>query len=605
MSREFLGVPLKDLAVCTFLTLLVTVGIFLPAIADFGKVMFGSDDIYPAIWVFTHYQHALENGENPFFSKETFYPYGISLALTSTNPLESVIYVLLPPDWSPLGRVTFLQVLSFVLGGIFSFALVYRFTGAFMPSLAGSFVFNFSAFHIEKALHHLNFSMAMPFMALFFLFYFEAVSAEKKKIPLAAASVSLLLLALCEVSAAVMAGFIVLIDIFQRYMASSKAKIITYQNCAAAFLALAASLSAYIYLLESGAQVILTYIIPPAIFLLPVAFVVGVEKLAKAEKKLGLIRLMALCAIPTLLFLLMLALVGSYRVAEERWADRLRFYSTPVEYVILPSELEWISGTGIIGGLDGFGDGGVYLGPVLVLLFLISCFLPGAGDRERYFRDMFLVCVAFAFPILMTRSEILMPTPFVAQPLFPLMGALRSASRFFMPAMLFLAVAVGLLLKRAIEPHGRAGQAAALLLIAILIVERWPDTERFIFDASVPAFYTELSKDPDDASILIANFNYDSLNLETYYQTVHGKKISYGTLGRFPIDEPLASLGTYELYGGTANASHLSDLVDENGYDYISLHKAKNGSFAQLRSALDKKYEEVYEDGFMVVFKTR
>ncbi|HSB47662.1 MAG TPA: hypothetical protein VLD37_06630 [Candidatus Bilamarchaeum sp.] len=605
MAREFLGVPLKDLATCVFLTSVITIAIFLPAIENFGKVLFGQHDMNLFLWVFWHFENSIKNWENPFFAHEIFYPYGISLSQSTTAPFQGVIYALLPDSWGPFGKVTALQVLSFLLGGFFSFILVYRFTQSAIPSLVGSLIFDFSPFHFEKALIAPNYCMAMPFVAMFFVFYYDAAGRTGRNAgTLAALSLSLLLIALNELTVAIMAGFIVFIDIFRRYMAASRRPIVTYQNCAVALVASIFSTGLFVFLIEADSPAMVTYLLPPLVFLSAVAFLIlGAENVVKSEKREGLLKALALCALPAVIYILALAAQPGYKFAEEDWADRLRFYSKPVEYVLFPSNLQEISKTIGMDGLGGLTNAGVYIGPVLLLLLLLSYVLPGAGGEESYFKNMFLVCLFFSFPLLVTRTEILTPTPFLAQPLFPMMGVLREPARFMLFGLLFLAVATGILIKRIAEPGGSIGRLAGLALIALLIAERWPSMGSFQFDATVPEFYKSLAGEPRTSTLLLANFNYEDLLRESYYQTVHGKKLSYGLVSRFPSEGPLASLGTPEITGGQAmDAGSIVGLAED--YDYVVLHKAKNDSFGGMRQAIEARYPRVYDDAFMSVYKT-
>jgi hypothetical protein len=602
---KILDVPVREIAASVLLTSLITAMIFLPAITNFGNVLFGQHDMYFFLWMFWHFENSLDSGANPFFASEIFHPYGISLALSTTAPFQSLTYWLLPDQWGILGKATFLQILSFVLGGFFSFVMVYRFTKSALPSMAGSIIYNFSPFHIEKALEAPNYSMAMPFVAMFFIFYYDSLGKKDRKAGiLAALSLSLLLIALNELTVAIMAGFIVFIDIFIRYMHDSRLRIVSFENSAIAFIASLSSAGLFVFLLESGAPAIMTYTLPPLIFLSAAIFLIlGPNNLIKSEKRNGHLRLMALCAIPVFIYIVILGMQPAYKFAEEDWGGRLRFYSKPVEYIFFPSELQEISKAGLIDGLGELTNAGVYLGPVLLLLLLLSFWGRAAGE-EVYFRNLFLVCIFFSFPLLITRSEILTPTPFLAQPLFPMMAVLRESSRFIMFGLLFLSVAAGLLIKRIAEPRGNAGRFASLLLIALLIGERWPAMQDFVFDSSVPEFYGDLSADPADRSILIANFDYGSLLREVYYQTIHGKKLSYGFVSRFPIEEPLASLGTYEMQGSGTSTDAVADLALKSGYDYVVVHKAKTGSFEELNSGLAIRFEKVYEDDFMAAYFT-
>src|SRR5512143_212276 len=162
-EKRLLGAPLGHLALCLAISGLMAGAFFYPAIAGFGHAMIGVEDMKLFVWLFWHYDNAFTKGTDPLSAPEIFYPSGISLARTSLIPMLTLAYHVLPAAWGVPGKITAIQLLTFLLGGVFSFALCYRFARSFVPAMAGSVAYNFSMFHLQAAIHHLNYASAMPF----------------------------------------------------------------------------------------------------------------------------------------------------------------------------------------------------------------------------------------------------------------------------------------------------------------------------------------------------------------------------------------------------------------------------------------------------------
>ncbi len=617
---KLLGVPAEQLALCFLITTALTAVFFLPALSDFGHVLLGKEDIQFFIWLFWHYGQSVAHGTDPLYAAEIYYPYGISLAATTITPFQGALYLLMPADWGVFGRITSLQLLAFVLGGLFSFALAYRFTSSFMPSLIGSFIFNFSAFHFEKALHHLNYSMAMPFVALFFLCYYDALAQRPKDRQHLWLALALLLVALNELTIAIMIGFIVFIDIFIRYARESGVNLVSVRNMLTVGGAIA--LSVIIFEISAAAQlpVLFAYIVPGTLFVAACLFIVlGRSNIISRETAGGFFTSMAVCAIPVLCYGALLALHGSYAFQPDSALTNALRYSVPIDFVLLPSQLEQVSHLGLFQGLQAASEtGGAYLGPVVILLLLSSWLLPKASDHERHARDLGAICLLFSFPLIVVGQDLVTVTPFLAGPLFPLLGFLRVQARFMMLALLFISIASALLSARLLTGR-KNGTAMAAGLAMLVLAASWPALGSFAFDPHVPQFYTSISKSPQDHPVfLYPDFNYWTLLEESYYQTIHGKSLSYGTLSRFPEGtNPLFSLYAED----NVTPGEVVPVVRSLGYDYVVVQKLSctgygcfNDDFTPIpafrldgiRAGMRKAFgNETYEDAAIIVYDAK
>lgn len=578
------GVPFNQLMICIVISTILALYFFLPAITSFGEYLFGNEDIRLFIWLFNHYENAFDNGTNPLVTNDIFYPYGISLSTTSTVIFQTVLYWLLPDSWGVFGKITFLQVLPFIFGGIFSFMLVHRFTKSFLPSLAGSFIFNLSEFHFEKAIHHLNYNMAFAFLPLFFIFYFDLIKNPRDKKSILMLSISLLAIALNEVTVAVMVGFIVFIDIFFRYSKQSNISIVTSKNIIIFSIAALVAVSLYELLSVLSFPPHVTYILIPLIFVFFfLYYFLGYKNLTSAERKYRYFSSMLICALPVFVYLAFLYLAFPTQGFNYDSITNLYLFAVPLENLIHPPNIQPFSTINLFQARPIDVASGVYLGLFVFFLIVLSYLIKGASEEEKYHRKMFLVSLLFSFPVIYIGSSIAFGTPFFSSVLFPLMPILRVPARFIMFALLFLSIMIGLFLKRILEsnPFNKKLRTWLVLLIVILILaERIPDLERFQFKQEIPGFYLQLANDPENISIFTyPNFDHVSLENEMYFQTIHKKKLSCGIVSRSPsssnaLFQICTGNHSFVFYGpGLIKPETVVEVIDELDYDYVVVQK--------------------------------
>ena len=602
---EVLGIRPRELALASFLCLVISLAMFLPVLQAFPQALAGSEDMRLFIWIFWHYESRLDAGMDPLQADELFYPYGISLAKSSTSPLQSMAYYLMPDSLGVFGRITLLQLASYVLGGIFSFVLLYRFSRSFWPSMAGTVIFNFSVFHFEKVLHHLNYAMAFPLVALLFIFYLDFAEGGRKK-SLLLLSLSLLLLSLDEITLAIMAGFVIFIDIMMRYRHKRSEGPLTPVHAVILCVSVVVSLVLYEALAFADAPPAATFTLPPLVFISACIIVIGPAEFVRAEKEAGQLRAMLAAAIPVFIYIALIAIRPGYSPDPDRISVNLVLYPVPVSYLLIPSDLQAISA-----GLEAESEHGVYFGIVAALLLAGSAFIPGAGGPESRFRNLAIIFILFSFPMVSVLDS-LSPTPFIAQPLFPLLSVLRVSARFMLFALLFSAISISLFLSRLRIP--RAALVLALLTL-LLLAERWPDLGPFMFDPAVPRFY----RGAEGSIFLFPNMDYFAALNEMYYQTAHAQPISGGIISRQPKGKnPLYPL--YTLY--SEPSGYLPEEIADtaSGYDYIVVQKLECVSKCFYGEPVLKRQETlgiilefmeanfgkpVYEDERMLAYRGR
>jgi hypothetical protein len=129
------------------------------------------------IWSLAWWPHAILHGENPFVTHAIWAPGGFNLAWATTVPLLAI--VLAPLTW--LFGATFAYnvavLLMPALAAWTAFLLCRRVTrGAFWPSLAGGYLFGFSAYVMSAALTHVHTEAVflLPVAALLVVRFVEA-----------------------------------------------------------------------------------------------------------------------------------------------------------------------------------------------------------------------------------------------------------------------------------------------------------------------------------------------------------------------------------------------------------------------------------------------
>ncbi|HYT30530.1 MAG TPA: hypothetical protein VEN82_07115, partial [Actinomycetota bacterium] len=101
------------------------------------------------------------HGANPFVSKVVWAPTGYSVAWATSVPLPSLVAAPVTLAFGPVAAFNLLSIVAAPLSAWTAYLLCRRLTSAFLPSLAGGFVFGFSPHLITTlSLGHLDLSLA-------------------------------------------------------------------------------------------------------------------------------------------------------------------------------------------------------------------------------------------------------------------------------------------------------------------------------------------------------------------------------------------------------------------------------------------------------------
>ena len=108
------------------------------------------------VWSLAWWPHALLHGENPFFTHAIWSPDGFNLAWATSVP--GLAIVLAPLTWAfgPVFSYNVASVLMPALAAWTSFLLCRYLTASLWPSLAGGYLFGFSAYVLGAQLTHIH-----------------------------------------------------------------------------------------------------------------------------------------------------------------------------------------------------------------------------------------------------------------------------------------------------------------------------------------------------------------------------------------------------------------------------------------------------------------
>jgi hypothetical protein len=572
---------LHVLIIASLLLAMISAAMLYPSLSDFGHRLIGVEDIKFFLWLFWHYEDSIHNGANPIFAGEIFYPDGIWLSRSTFTPMAAALYLIMPQAWGPFGRITIIQLTSLVLGGIFSFAFCYRLMKAesagmekdsgsmnnALPAMLGAIVFVFSTFYLLTIAHYMNYAVAMPFLPLFFIFYLDQKTGDSKAIaPLAA---SLLLIALGEPTIVLMLGLIISIDIASAYMKHGGRRIGPREVIV---LALSGVLSLVLSTLLALDQrlIISAYLLPPAFFISCALFlVIGARTAWRAEMEMGRTRALLIASIPACAYIVAIGLLPAYQMQQDPIFLDSFLTKVQLQHLFLPSDMSALGN--LLRTSQPITEGsGTYMGWVTLAMLAVSFLFKGAGTEEVRFRDLMLVSLLLAFPIVVLENQFLAGSPFFPQTIFPMLSVLRAPSRFILFTMLFAGGCVCLTARRILDSRWRLAYAAISIIAILTLVDAWPDYGAMMFTPSVPSFYDSLSGNHPPIFLYPDLGYYEALD-EVYYQTVHQSPISYGVVSRDPSpDNPLKS-----IYWGNTTEAQMLGFVKENGFGYVVVRKTR------------------------------
>ncbi len=129
------------------------------------------------MWLMAWWPHALAHGLNPLFTDAIWAPHGLNLAWATSMPLASLIAALPIAIAGPVAVYNLLCLLALALAAWTAFVLCRYLTGAYCASLAGGYIFGFSAYMLGQTLAHLDLLLVFP-IPLFTLLLIRGFRAD-------------------------------------------------------------------------------------------------------------------------------------------------------------------------------------------------------------------------------------------------------------------------------------------------------------------------------------------------------------------------------------------------------------------------------------------
>jgi hypothetical protein len=174
------GAPLRPAyakAVALALYVLVAFLFFgVRALGHSGRTFIGTPNGDPQleIWAFAWWPHAILHGHNPFFTHAVWAPSGVELAWPTMAPGLALAFAPLTNVIGPTGSYDVAATLMPALSAWTAFLLCRHITRSFWPSLAGGYLFGFSAYELGSLQHvQLTGVFLVPLVALVVLRYVE------------------------------------------------------------------------------------------------------------------------------------------------------------------------------------------------------------------------------------------------------------------------------------------------------------------------------------------------------------------------------------------------------------------------------------------------
>jgi len=108
-------------------------------------------DNYEYIWKMWWFKHAIiDVHQSPLFAPDIFYPQGFYLAHAELSPLHTVVGLPLTWLWGEVPTYNLFTILSFVLTGWATYALLYRMTGNHWAGLIAGTILTLTPYHTVR-----------------------------------------------------------------------------------------------------------------------------------------------------------------------------------------------------------------------------------------------------------------------------------------------------------------------------------------------------------------------------------------------------------------------------------------------------------------------
>jgi hypothetical protein len=127
------------------------------------------------VWSFAWWLHALQTGENPFYSHAIYAPDGVNLVWRTTVPGLALLFSPLTALVGPAASYNVAEMLAPAVSAWTAYLLCRHLTRSLWPALVGGYLYGFSSYILGQELGHMHMTSVflIPLMALAVVRYLQ------------------------------------------------------------------------------------------------------------------------------------------------------------------------------------------------------------------------------------------------------------------------------------------------------------------------------------------------------------------------------------------------------------------------------------------------
>jgi len=566
---------LKEYAILCLAYLVICVIFFWPMISNITGTVAGSGgDVFQSMWELWWVPYSIFTlHTTPYLTAFLFYPVGANLATQTMAPLLGMVS-------APLQAVgvafayNSLFVVSFLLAGVFTYALAHHVTKNRIAAFAAGLIYAFAPIHTVQAFGHLQF-VNIAFIPLFVLFFLK-MAEERKHRDAILASISFVFLTFFgDIEQALITIFLAfLILVYFTAVKKERAKILNKR-----YALLFVEMLALVLILGSPAFV-------------------------------SIIRHLNAATLST--------------VNAQASTAYTELYSPDLLSFFVPSGMNGLTG-GIVSSVDASAtsERTVYAGYSVIILAAIAIVYD---YKEKFaktgiflFSLFFLMLISIGPYLQVNGAVTAVPGIYLVYHQIPYLNVLREPGRFDIAIELMLAVlaAMGIVhLHSVVQKKEGAKLLSAVFIFFILIEYNTVATNagmlnRMYSNATIPTVYKELGLIQGNFTVLelpaLPDFSSNAPafypGLAMYYQTAFKKPIVGGYTTRYNTTQIFSLMNvplvTSAYYLQTKNGLvYASPLVENYTNETLLLMKAYNIGFVSV----DRRAYNQSELGLLVSY---
>jgi hypothetical protein len=592
-----------------------------------SRVAPGSDSLLH-IWELWWLKESLFNFQDPFYTNHMFYPFGVSLYFTLLILWYGFLSLPLQFFLELIEIYNLFYLFSLVMSGMGTYFLIRYLYKTRRGAFIGGCIYAFSPF-IFVHISHLTIFSAYPWVPFFALFFMKMFKENRYRNPVLASlfflAVSFSDLNFTVFLTAFMVFFLLWGILWEKQRIFSSAYITQFLLLCLVFLVLVGP-----------------YALPLVKSYYNGSFAVSLPLQSAISQSADVLSFLTPSFMHPVFGNLVMPIydhIGTFQGQK---------ISSPIELVAYTGfSVLLLSVYGLKHGMNMYRSfwllmtvafAVLCLGPVLKFHGLVTIPFSGVGIDKLAAR---IEPGTDPFALALMKDNVGIPLPFLIWHFTPIFGGTESATRMFCMVMLGLSVMSAWGTKSLYERYRdknllglKAGNILVGIILTVVLFE-YLSAPIQMMPVPVPDFYKRIQSNPGDFGVidlpLITPMDpsdpsrrrvetttyykfyniYSALSL--YYQTIHGKKVLGGLLGRYPgnlrnyaEETPFLNLLAYpdRINEKTISTPHESLINDR--LRYIVLHKAflNHGQTQCLVSLLDANFSRpFFEDHQTIVYQ--